>query len=56
MVWYLYLAAFKITRPCHGRKKSLKTLKISSFLRLYFVIVEISSCISTMYYNRNIWY
>jgi hypothetical protein len=40
----------KSTRLCHGRRKSFKALKICSFLLdFYFVIVEVSSCISTMY-------
>jgi hypothetical protein len=57
LCWYLqvyglvlFSCLLKNTRLYHRRRKNLKTSKICSFFRLYFVIAGDSLCISTMYY------
>jgi hypothetical protein len=51
MVWYLSLVAFRKIQDYVMAEKEFEDLKdlLVSF-ELYFIIVEVSSCIFTMYY------
>jgi hypothetical protein len=50
IAWYLYLVAFRKVQDCVMEEDSEDLTDLLVSFRLYFVIFEDSSCISTMYY------